>query len=91
LHQTFLDICYLPMAGPWRPEEVTRLAPVLPPGFAAETGCYCLEQTPEGIRVGLTQMPSAKALREIHDRLSGHALFFQAVSYTDAAALRKLM
>ncbi len=91
LHQTFLDICYLPMAGPWRPEEVTRLAPVLPPGFAAEIGCHCLEQTPEGIRVGLTQMPSAKALREIHDRLSGYALFFQAVSYTDAAALRKLM
>jgi hypothetical protein len=90
LHQTFLEICYLPPATEWSPEDVKRLWPVLPPGFANATRCYCLEETRGSIRLGLAQMPSTKALREIHDRLSGYALFFQALSYEDAGKLRNL-
>lgn len=90
LHQTFVEICYLPPATAWNVEEIKRLWLVLPPGFADETRCYCLEETRRVIRLGLAQMPSTKALREIHDRLSGYALFFQALSYEDARNLRSL-
>lgn len=89
LHQTFLEICYLPPATEWNVDEVKRLWPVLP-GFADETRCYCLQETQGAIRLGLAQMPSTKALREIHDRLSGYALFFQALNYEDAIRLRTL-
>jgi hypothetical protein len=91
LHQTFLEICYLPPAGPWMPEEVKRLAPVLPPGFAGETGCFCLQETGGALRLGLTQMPSPKALRDIHQRLAGYPIFFQALNYSDGLAVRQLV
>jgi adsorption protein B len=90
VHEAFLDICRLPAAGQWRAEEVRRLAPVLPPGFTEENGCYLLEESPAGLRVGLAQLPSASALRKLHDRLSGYALFFQALSYEEVKALRAL-
>jgi hypothetical protein len=88
LHQAFLEICQLPAADPWKAEEVQRLRPVLPPGFAEENGCYLLAEGHGGVRLGLTQMLSAQTLREIHNRLRGYPIFFQALSYADATALR---
>src|SRR5439155_10503438 len=64
LHQTLLEICYLPPDGLWTADEIKRLAPALAPGFAEDTGCYCLEERDGAIRLGLAQMPSLKALRE---------------------------
>jgi hypothetical protein len=90
LHQLFLEICYLPPAEPWHPEEVQRLCGVLPPGFAEENGCYCLEEQNGALRLGLSQMLSPPALLEIYDRLSGYPLYFQALSYADSVALRNL-
>ena len=80
---------HLPPANPWRPEEAKRLSTVLAPGFAEETGCYCLEESGGAVRLGLAQMPSFAALREIHERLAGYAIFFQALSYEDLRALRQ--
>jgi len=91
LHQTFLEICYLPPAAAWRPEEVKRVAPALAPRFAEQTGCFCLEESGGAVRLGLAQMPSARALREIHERLAGHPIFFQALTYADATAIRQLL
>jgi len=90
LHQVFLEISQLPPATGWRPEEFVRLLPVLPPGFPAETGCYCLEASEQGLRLGLARLPSPQALREVHDRLAGYPLFFQALSHTEAIQLRQL-
>jgi len=91
LHQTFLEICYLPVADSWQSSEVKRLAPALPPGFSEDAGCYCLEESQGAIRLGLSQMPSPQALREIYDRLAGYPLFFQALSYKDCMELHKLL
>jgi bacteriophage N4 adsorption protein B len=88
LHRAFLDICYLPPATPWTTEEIRRLQPVLPPGFAEEHGCYCLEEAQGAIRMGLAQMPSKAVLNQIYDRLAGYPLFFQALSYAEAFELR---
>jgi adsorption protein B len=90
LHQTFLETCYLPLARQWSPEEVTRLLPILPPGFGEEYACYPLKATRENITIGLTQLPAARTLREIYDRLFGYPLFFQAVTYADARQLSVL-
>jgi hypothetical protein len=90
LHQTFLEISSLPVAGPWNSDEVTRLLPILPPGFSEGHGCYALKATRENITIGLSQLLSAGALRDIHDRLFGYPLFFQAVSFTDAQRLREI-
>jgi bacteriophage N4 adsorption protein B len=90
LYPIFLEISRLPAATGWTPDEVVRLLPVLPSGFPAESGCYCLEATERGVRLGLAQLPSAHTLREIHDRLAGYPVFFQALSYPDAIQLRQL-
>jgi hypothetical protein len=90
LHQAFLEICQLPAADPWRVEEVQRLRPVLSPGFAEENGCHILEEVHSGVRVGLSQMPSSQTLHEIHNRLLGYPIFFQALSYADATVLNTL-
>jgi hypothetical protein len=90
LHEAFLQICQLPPAEPWTPQEVKRLQPVLPPGFAEENGCYLLEERVGGVRIGMSQLPSTQALREIHDRLRGYPIFFQALSYADVTLLRGL-
>ncbi len=90
VHEAFLEICQLPHASPWKIEEVRRLWPVLPPGFAEDHGCYCLEETGGAIRLGLAQMPSVKMMRELHDRLSGYALCFQSLSFQETVALQQI-
>ena len=87
LHRIFLEIARLPAATPWRPEEVTRLLPLLPPGFSNETGCYCLEASERGVRFGLAQLPTSQTLLQIHDRLAGYPIFFQALSLPEAIQL----
>ena len=89
-HQIFLEISQLPAATAWTPEQASRLLPILPPGFPADSGCYCLDASEQGIRLGLAQLPSPRVLREIHDRLAGYPIFFQALSYSDAIKLRDL-
>jgi bacteriophage N4 adsorption protein B len=90
LHQLFVDICNLPLLESWNANEVRRLWPVLPPGFAKETGCYCLDEQQGALRIGLAQLPSPPALRRLHQRLAGYPVFFQALSYQDAQTLRGL-
>lgn len=90
LHQTFMEICYLPLAQSWNSDEVARLLPILPPGFSHEHGCYPLKVTRENITLGLSTLPSAQTLRDLHDRLFGYPLFFQAVSFSDAQRLREI-
>jgi adsorption protein B len=90
LHQAFLDICYLPPATPWNRDDVGRLHLVLPPGFAEENGCYCLEAQ-GAVRLGLTQLPSRTALAHIYHRLAGYPIFFQALSYREALEIRSLL
>ena len=90
LHQAFLEICQLPAADPWRVEEVQRLRPVFPPGFAEENGCHILEAVHGGVRIGVGRMPSTQTLRELHDRLRDYPIFFQALSYHDATTLSTL-
>ena len=57
----------------------------------ALSGCYCLDASEQGVRLGLAQLPSPRVLREIHDRLAGYPVFFQALSYSDAIKLRDLV
>ena len=90
LSEAFLEICYLPRAANWREEEVRRLAPVLPPGFSQETGCYCLEESQAAVRLGLAQLPAAGTVRQVYDRLAGCSLFFQALTAEQARELRSL-
>jgi len=90
LNEAFREICYLPRADEWRPEEVRRLAPILPPGFAEEHGCYCLEESGAGVRLGLSQLPTPQTVRELYDRLSGCSLFFQSVNYEESRQLKIL-
>jgi len=91
LHQIFLEISQLPPAIGWTPDAVVRLLPVLPPGFPADSSCYCLDASEGGVRLGLAQLPSSRTLREIHDRLAGYPIFFQALSHADAIKLRDLV
>lgn len=91
VHRVFLEIARLPAATAWRPEEVTRLQGVLPPGFSIETGCYCLEASDRGVRLGLAQLPNPHGLRQIHDRLAGHPVFFQALSLAESVRLWHLL
>lgn len=91
LHQTFLEICSLPPAEPFRSEEVARLLPILPPGFSEEHGCYPLKATRENITIGLSQLPSTRTLKDIHDRLFGYPLFFRALDYAEARRLRETL
>jgi adsorption protein B len=91
LHQIFLEIAPLPAVTGWKPEEVGRLLPALPPGFPVETGCYCLEASERGVRLGLAQLPSVQTLREIHDRLAGYPILFHALTYVDAVKLQHLV
>jgi hypothetical protein len=90
LHWAFLEVSQLPVTLDWRPEEVRRLLPVLPTGLALETGCFCLEESPLGLRLGLAQLPSPRVLREIQDRLTGYPLYFQALAYGDAVSMRNI-
>jgi hypothetical protein len=90
LNKTFLEVCYLPRATESKAEEVKRLAPVLPPGFAEETGCYCLEESGANVRLGLAQMPSAGTVRQVYDRLAGCSVFFQSLTCEQARQLRTL-
>jgi len=91
LHETFLQISHLPRVHEWDAMEVIRLAAVLPPRFALENGCFALRETDGGLVIGLAQMPSAKVLREIHDRLTGYPIFFQSLHYNDACTVRDLL
>jgi len=91
LHRAFLEIAGLPAAEAWTTEEVRRLLPILPPGFAVEHGCYPLQETGGAVRLGLAQMPSEQVLREIYDRLGGYPLCFEALNFADAARLRSLV
>jgi adsorption protein B len=88
LNEAFREICFLPRATAWDPAQVRRLAPLLPPGFAQANGCFCLAESAAAIRLGLSQLPSPGAVREIHDRLAGCALFFQALTTEEARRLR---
>jgi adsorption protein B len=90
LNEAFREICYLPRADEWRPEEVRRLAPILPPGFAEEHGCYCLEESGAAVRLGLSQLPTPQTVHELYDRLSGCSLFFQSVNYEESRQLKIL-
>ncbi|MCI0745041.1 MAG: phage adsorption protein NrfB [Verrucomicrobia subdivision 3 bacterium] len=90
LHQTFLEICYVPLAESWDAAEVARLLPILPPGFAENHGCYPLKVTRENITIGLTQLPPSRTLKDLHHRLFGYPLFFQALSFADSLKLRNI-
>jgi bacteriophage N4 adsorption protein B len=90
LHQIFLETCYLSPAGPWNSDELARLLPIFPPGFSEEHGCYPLQATRENITLGLSQLPSTRTLKDIHDRLFGYPLFFQALTWQDAQVLRTI-
>ena len=91
LHTAFLEVANLPVAETWQAEEVKRLLPILPPGFAAENLCFPLQETAGALRLGLAQMPSEQVLREIYDRLAGYPICFQALTLADAAKLRNLV
>ena len=90
LHRAFLEIDNLPVAEPWQADEVRRLLPILPPGFAVEHGCYPLAEVNGDIRLGLAQMPSPQILQVIYDRLAGYAICFQALNFADVGKLREL-
>jgi hypothetical protein len=90
LNETFREICYLPRATPWRAEEVRRLATVLPPGFAEEHGCYCLEESQAAVRLGLAQLPAAATVHQLYDRLVGCSILFEALTLEQAQELRSL-
>ena len=90
LNEAFREICFLPRASEWRPEEVRRLAPLLPPGFAEEYGCFCLEETKAALRIGLSQIPTSRSIHELYDRLAGCSLFFQSVNHEESKQLRIL-
>jgi hypothetical protein len=87
LHRAFLEASGLPIAGRLQEEEFGRLNSVLPPGFAVEHGCYCLEEGGGHLRSGLAQMPSARVIRRVQERLMGYGRFFQARTLADAAGL----
>ena len=91
LHETFLQISHLPRVHDWDAMEIIRLASVLPPRFALDNGCFALRETEGGLVIGLAQLPSAKTLRDIHDRLTGYPVFFQSLSYKDACMVRELL
>jgi hypothetical protein len=55
-----------------------------------EHGCYPLKATRENITLGLSQLPATRTLKDIHDRLFGYPLFFQALNYADAQVLRTI-
>jgi hypothetical protein len=88
LNTAFREVCHLPRATGWKDENVKRLAGLLPPGFSDETGCYCLEESGANVRLGLGQMLSAETLRQIHDRLAGGSVFFQALTHAQVEQLR---
>jgi hypothetical protein len=86
----FIEICKLPVAQAWSRAEMKRLMPIFPPGFAHENACYPLHESNGALRLGLGQMPSSAALRQIHTRLAGYPLFFQALTYPDLQELKAL-
>ncbi len=88
LHQTFLETFSLPAAGQLSTQQAQQLAPVLPPLFSAQTGCYCLQESNGAVDLGLCQMPSPETLRRIYQRLLGYPIFFQALNQHDAEILR---
>jgi hypothetical protein len=91
LNVAFREICFLPRTAEWHDDEVRRLAPLLPPGFAEQTGCYCLEEFGAAVRLGLAQMPASDSIRRVYDRLAGCSLFFEALTHEQARRLRSLM
>jgi hypothetical protein len=91
LHRAFLEASGLPIAGRLQEEEFGLLNSVLPPGFSVEHGCYCLEAGGGHLRIGLAQMPSARVIRRVQERLMGYGLFFQALTLDDAAVLKGLV
>ncbi|MFM2293815.1 MAG: putative transrane bacteriophage adsorption protein [Verrucomicrobiota bacterium] len=90
LHQAFIGVSGLPAADAWNKDDVRRLLPILPPGFALENDCYPLAENNGAIRIGLAQLPLASALAELYDRLGGYPICFQALTFADAAKLREL-
>jgi len=91
LHEAFLELCFLPRAENVNHDEVKRLVPLLAPGFAEEHGCYCLDEFGGAVRIGLVQMPSLAMIRQIYDRLSGCAVFFQTLGPEQTTQLRRIV
>lgn len=91
LNATFREVCHLPRVTAWKEAEVKRLAALLPPGFATEHACYCLEESGGNIRLGLARLPSAEVVRQIHDRLAGAAICFQSLPQAEAERVRTVM
>jgi len=85
LHETFLEICPIPPAQPIDLAEVSKLAPLLPPGAAVENRCFALAANRDQIVIGLGQIPSKEFLRLLYTRLAGYALAFEALSFMDAS------
>ncbi|HXG46293.1 MAG TPA: glycosyl transferase family protein [Methylomirabilota bacterium] len=90
LHRAFLELCLLPRAGAIDEDEARRVAPLLPPGFAAEHGCFALAEAAGAVCLGLSQMPSPRGIDQLHDRLAGAALLFQALDLERAARLKRI-
>lgn len=90
LHDTFLEISCLPAAEAQVREEVLRLLPILPPGFAKGHGCYPL-RAERNITLGLSELPTDRLLKSIYSRLQDYPLFFKALSLSDAGRLKQLV
>jgi len=86
LHQAFLELVGLPLAESRSPEFRRQYDTVLPPGFAREHGCLCLSHR-DGLRIGLTQIPSRTTVRRLYERLEGYPLWFLALTWDDARSL----
>ena len=86
LHQVFLEMIGLVVAESRRPEYARQFDAVLPPGFAREHGCVCLNHR-DGLRIGLSQVPSRATVRRLYERLEGYPIWFQALSWEDARDL----
>jgi len=90
LHRAFAAVARLAPASAWQPDEVYRLRPILPPGFAAANGVYPLAEKAGTLRLGLAQLPSQNALAEIYDRLAAYPLYFEVLSLAETAKLTEL-
>jgi bacteriophage N4 adsorption protein B len=89
LNDAFIECFPLPQAVNWTPAEVSRLTTLLPRGFAVDTGCFALHESKGMLTFGLSRLPSARELVEIHERFTGYPIFFQALTYSDAEAIRQ--
>lgn len=88
LHDAFLKLSRLPVAPAHDPAEVERLRPLLPPGFTKLTGCRAISESDGAVTLGLSRLLTARELLTIHERLTGYPIFFQALAFGDAQALK---